>query len=132
MLAAIALLLVPQRLDPHPEVAYPDQEVVVHAIDRAGAPLAGLLVGVKKPSGASLTCTADQAGAASFVPGEVGLFELSATPAGGPQVFAVYKVVARPRRWLYALALTPLGLGLLFVNLRRLATAPSRRARGSR
>ena len=53
-------------------------------------------------------------------PPEVGNHEFRAEFPGGPTVIAVYSIVATPRRWLYALFLTPLGLWILWWNFKKL------------
>lgn len=119
MLTAIAFILLPQRLDPPKDVAYPGDPVVVQAIDSAGAPLVGVSVQVVTPTGKVAALTSDSGGKIVFTPAEAGRFELRMQVLNGPQVISVYRVVARPRRWIYALVLTPLGLLLIYVNLRR-------------
>ena len=119
MLAALAFSILPQRIDPLEEVSYSGDEVAVRAIDRAGRSLRGLEIRVESPSGQVATCRSDGDGVARFAASEVGIFELRARPPGGPLVLAVHRVVAPPRRLLWALVLTPLGIGLVVLNLRR-------------
>lgn len=127
MLTAIALALLPQRLDPPKDVAHPGDPVRVQAIDKAGAPLKGIPVRIVDPGGKTLRLTADVQGRVLFTPEQVGVFEMHMQVPDGPHVIATYRVVARPRRWLYAAILTPLGLLLLYMNLRRF----TRNSRGS-
>ena len=68
-------------------------------------------------------------GEVSLLPEESGRYEFSAQFPRGPVVIAVYNVVERPTRWLYALFLTPLGVLLVWSNLRRFR-GPSPRAPG--
>jgi hypothetical protein len=120
MLTAIALVLLPQRLDPPKDVAHPGDPVKVAAIDQAGRPLGGVSVQIIKPSGQVVETVADAEGKVLFIPDEVGVFEFRMQVPDGPQVISVYRVVPRPRRWLHVAILTPLGLLLVYMNLRRL------------
>lgn len=133
LLAIAALLTMFQRLDPPPRVSHPGDTVVVRALSAAGQPVPGIRVQVRMPSGAiQVAGFANERGEVGFVPSEVGTHEFRANFPGGPIVIAVHDIVARPRRWLYALFLTPIGLWLMwwnFKSLRRPATAASRRGR---
>jgi hypothetical protein len=118
MLIAVTFLLLPQRLDPPPQVTHPDEPVVVRAIDRSGTPVARIHVAVKTPAGKLEDAgVADENGEVRFTPVEVGKHEFRAQFPGGPLVIVVHDVVAKPRRWLYALILTPIGLLLIWWNL---------------
>jgi hypothetical protein len=118
MLIAVAFLLLPQRLDPPPRVTHPNEPVVVRAVDRAGQPAARITVRVRTPSGQLEDVgMADDRGEVCFVASEVGKHEFRAQFPGGPLVVVVHHVVARPKRWLYALILTPIGLLLVWWNL---------------
>ena len=121
MLTAIALFLLPQRLDPPKDVAHPGDSVRVAAVDRAGQPLVGVSVQVVTPAGETFEKVADAQGCVRFTPNQAGVFELRMQVPDGPQVISVYRVATRPRRWLYIAILTPLGLLLIYGNLRRLA-----------
>lgn len=130
ILLASTLLLSWQRLDTVDRVSYVDDEVVVRAIDTKGDPVAGLEVWARTPSNARANMGATSAlGEVSFLPEESGRYEFSAQFPRGPVVIAVYNVVERPTRWLYALFLTPLGVLLVWSNLRRFR-GPSPRAPG--
>lgn len=120
MLTAIALVLLPQRLDPPKDVAHPGDPVTVAAIDHAGKPLAGVGVQIVTPLGKVIEAVADANGEILFTPDEVGVFEFRMQIPDGPQVISVFRVVTRPRRWIYVAILTPLGLLLVCMNLRRL------------
>ena len=131
LLAVAALLTMFQRLDPPPRVSHPGETVVVRALSVAGQPVPGIRVQVRIPSGAiEVAGVANERGEVGFVPSEVGVHEFRADFPGGPTVIALYEIVARSRRWLYAVFLTPIGLWLMwwnFRNLRRPATSASRR-----
>ena len=51
---------------------------------------------------------------------EAGKHEFRAEFPGGTLVIAVHDVVEEPKRWLYAILLTPLGLGIVWWNLSKL------------
>jgi len=120
MLTAIALFLLPQRLDPPKDVKHPGDPVRVAAVDQAGKPLAGVGVQIVTPAGETLEKVADARGCVHFIPALAGVYELHMQAPDGPRVISVYRVVTRPRRWIYIAILTPLGLLLLFGNVRRL------------
>lgn len=118
MLVAAVLLLLPQRLDPPPRVTHPDEPIAVRAMDRGGRPVANITVHVRTPAGRLESVgVADAAGEVSFTPVEVGKYEFRAQFPDGPLVIVVHDVVARPRRWLYAVLLTPIGLLLIWWNI---------------
>lgn len=120
ILLAFTLLLSSQRLDTADRVSYVADEVVVRAIDTEGDPVAGLEVWAQTgPADRVNIGATDARGEVSFVPREAGKYEFSALFPGGPVVIAVYNVVERPTRWLYALFLTPLGAFFVWSNLRR-------------
>ena len=66
----------------------------------------------------------DAEGRVRFVGDLVGPHEFHAQFPAGPLVIAVHDVVARPRRWLYALILTPLGLLVIVWNFKKLRRGP--------
>ena len=122
MLGVVALLCLFQRLDPEPYVCHPGQAVTLRAVAADNRPCPGVLVRVVNPGGTERGLgTTDASGLARFTPAGVGVHELRGQfPGGGPLVLVTYHVVAPPRRWLYAVVLTPLGLVLLWWNVRRL------------
>jgi len=121
MLLIAVLLLAPQRLDPPKHVAYVGDAVVLRAVDRSGRPAAAIPVrvrvaGATEPVSIGVT---NRDGELRYVPGAAGRCEFHGQFPDGPLVIAVYHVAARPARWIYALVLTPLGLLLVWLNLRR-------------
>ncbi len=121
LLALAAFLTIIQRLDPAPRVSYPGDVVVVRAVSPAGQPVPGIEVRVRIPSGATqVVGAANEKGEVAFAPSEVGSYEFRASFPDGPLVIAVYDIVPRPMRWLYALILTPIGLWLMWWNFKKL------------
>lgn len=122
------LLLSLQRLDAEPTVLYPEQEVQLRARDRGGRPMAGIALRLRQPDGVELDLgRTDARGRLAARPPMAGSYECSMQVPEGPRVIGLFQVVDRPRRWLWALVLTPLGLWLLVWNLQRLRE-PSRPA----
>lgn len=118
LLAKTLLLMVPQQLEPAPFPAEVGAAVTVSA-SRAGSPLPGVEVMVRKPSGSVSACgVTDAAGAVRFEPDEVG-DHVFATTIEGVEVLAPLPVTAASRSWWAAFALVPLGSVLLWQNLRR-------------
>ena len=125
LLALAALLTMFQRLDPPPRVSHPGEPVVLCARNASGQPVSGITVRVRVPSGSvQVVGAADERGEVEFVATETGEHVFRASFPGGPVVMAVYNIVARPRRWLYALLLTPIGLWLIWWNLKNLRRGP--------
>lgn len=129
MLVAVVLLvlpLLPQRLDPPERVCHPGERVVVRAIDREGKPQAGIAIEVRTPTGESRPVgSTDDAGAVGFTPETAGRFEFRGTFPSGVSVIAVYHVVEEPRRWLWAVVLAPIGLLLVYSNLKKWRRVPA-------
>ena len=120
MLLAFPLLLVCQGLELEPTVGFPAEELVVRVTGSEGKPLAGVAVEVRTPAGESRGLgRSDSRGEVIYVPDDVGVYEFRARLAAGPLIVVTCHVVARPRRWLHAILWTPLGLLLVWVNLRR-------------
>ncbi|MCA8956934.1 MAG: hypothetical protein KDC87_12725 [Planctomycetes bacterium] len=119
MLTLAVSLVLFQRLDPPKRVAYPGEEIEVRAVDRAGAPLGGIAVDVVHPDGRREPLRADGQGRVRYRAAAPSALEFHMQVPEGPLVIATYRVVRPPRRWLYALLLTPLGLVLLWANLRK-------------
>ena len=122
MWTALALSFVCQHLELAREVLEPEQAVEVRAVDAAGGAIAGLPVDVVLPDGSRLSLgVTGPDGVVQLRTSRVGLHELQARlPNGGPLLITGFHVVPAPRRWLYALVCVPLGLVLLFSNLRGL------------
>ena len=121
MLLLAVLLLAPQRLDPPKHVSYVGEAVVLRAVDRSGEPAAGVPIRVLIGAAGDPVAIGktDSGGELRYVPRVAGRFEFQGEFADCPLVIAVYHVAERPARWLYAVLLTPLGLLLLWLNLRR-------------
>ena len=125
MLLVTLLILTCQRVDPPKRVVYVEEPVVVRVLHREGGPGAGVAVEVRTPSGVvELVGRANDAGEVQFVPHEPGAFEIRAKFADGPLVVAIYHVARRPRRFLWAAILIPLGLLLAWRNLRQWNAPP--------
>ncbi len=120
MLMALALSFVCQHLELAPQVVELGQEVEVRAVDSQGGPIPGLPVDVVLPDGdlPALGVTGSS-GVVQLETHQEGLHELRAEmPDGGPLLVTPFRVVSRPRRWLFALVCVPLGLVLLWRNLK--------------
>lgn len=124
--AALALLLLFQHLEPSPYPAGAGAEVTVRVRDGEGKPVGGVVVQWSRDGGApgQLPAT-DAEGTVRWIPPGTGsyLYRASlpqpAAPDGTLRLVAPHEVVAlRPRLWL-VLAFVPLGLALLWANLRR-------------
>lgn len=128
--AALALLLLFQHLEPSPYPAEAGGEVAVRVRDGEGRPVAGVVVEWSHEGGeAGKLSATDAEGTVLWTPPGTGsyLYRASlpqpAAPEGTLRLVAPHAVVApRPRTWL-ALAFVPLGLALLWANLRRKAPA---------
>jgi len=124
--AALALLLLFQHLEPSPYPAEAGTEVAVRVRDGEGRPVAGVVVEWSHEGGeAGKLSATDAEGTVRWTPPGTGsyLYRASlpqpAAPDGTLRLVAPHVVVAsRPRTWL-ALAFVPLGLALLWANLRR-------------
>ncbi len=122
MLMVLALGLACQHLELDRQVVEPEQEVEVRAMDSAGEAIADLPVDVVLPDGnlRSLGATAAD-GFLQFRSSQLGQHELRAQlPLGGALLVTSFQVVDRPPVWLYALVCIPLGLSLLYLNVRRM------------
>lgn len=117
----------PQHLDPKPLPGVVGQPVTVRATVR-GEPVAELEVHVRDASGARTSAgRTDAAGYLRFAPAAVGSHVFEAT-IDGVVVLAPFPVITAHRTWITAFGLVPLGLALLWVNLR---SARRRSAAGS-
>ena len=129
MLLASTLLLVCQGLELEPTVGHPAEELVVRVTGSEGKPTAGVPVEVRTPSGELRKLgPSDRRGEVIYVPDDVGVYEFRARLTAGPLVVLTLHVVARPQRWLHAVLWTPLGLLLVWANLRRWRCGGSPRA----
>jgi hypothetical protein len=120
----LALLVLSQFLEPTPVVAEVGAPVAVRAVGRDGAPLVGLEVRVRpllEPAASpALIGATGSDGIVRFVPQAAGDYELRARlPQRGPLLAASVRVVAPPRRWLWAAVCLPLGLWFLWRHTRR-------------
>jgi hypothetical protein len=87
--------------------------------ERARQPLAGEAIAVRAPDGRQVKCgTTDARGVVTFVPDAPGQYVYEMT-VGGVRVLAPHRVVPQRRTWLAAFVCVPLGLALLWQNLRR-------------
>ena len=122
MLLVIVTLLFCQRLELPRAVCHPGDSIQLTAVSKSGEPAAGVLVDVRTPDGVKMPVgLSDAEGHVKFTAEQVGTHEFHAVISGGPPiVVVVYEVVARPRRWLYAVFLTPLGILLIWWNLTKL------------
>lgn len=119
MLLALTLsLLAPQKLEPAPYPAEVGAAVTVRAT-RGETPIADLRIEVRTPSGQTAECgVTDAAGVVAYVPKEAG-FHVFAARVGEVEVLAPLPVTVPQRSWWAAFVLVPLGLALLWQNLRR-------------
>lgn len=86
-------------------------------------PIASLSITVEMPDGTrAVLGPTDAAGIVHFVPSQAGTHVYSAE-VGGVRLVAPHRVVAARARWLPALVCVPLGLALLWQNLRRRRSA---------
>lgn len=117
MLLALVTLLFCQRLEVPKRVCHPEDTVVLRVVMADGNPGVGRMVRLRRADGSFEDVgVADAAGQVEFVPKEPGSLEFRVELPGGPAIIALYDVVPRPRRWLFALVLTPLGLLLIWWN----------------
>lgn len=92
---------------------------VVLRIVHDDRPAQGIAVEVELPDGSRQSVAAtDGAGLVRFVPDRPGRHVFTAI-VGGTRTLAPFFVAARRRQWPLALATVPLGLALLWWNLRR-------------
>jgi hypothetical protein len=113
-----------QQLGTAPFPAEVGSTVTITA-QRAGQPLEGEGIVVRAPDGRQVNCgTTDRAGVVTFVPDAPGQYVYEMT-VGGVRVLAPHRVVPERRTWLAAFVCVPLGLALLWRNLR-----PARGRRG--
>ena len=119
-LATVALGLLCQSIEPLPGLAELGQEVTVTVTSVTSEPVVRQLVVALDPSGSQVQLgETDANGEVVFVPDQVGDWELRADLTGGKlRLIRLLSVVPAPRRWLYALICVPIGLLLLWTNLR--------------
>lgn len=119
MAATFLLVLLVQRLEPVPFAAAVEQPVIVRARDADDRPLPALPIEVDLPDGRRQELgVTDAAGELQFTPERVGAYCYRAM-VDGVQLLAPAQALPPRRRWWYALACVPLGLALLWRNLRR-------------
>ena len=119
MIPAVTLgcWLAVQQLGVEPFPAEVGSTVTVRA-SRDGQPLAGEGIAVRAPDGRQVRCgTTDRDGVVEFVPDLPGQYVYEMT-VGGVRVLAPHRVVPERRGWLAAFVCVPLGLALLWGNLR--------------
>lgn len=119
---ALALCLAGQHLELDRQVVQPEQDVEVRAVDSTGGSIPGLPVDLVGPDGGRRDLgVTDAEGILRFRLTDAGYHELRAElGAGGPLLITPFQVADQPPRWPFALACVPLGLALLFMNLRQL------------
>lgn len=123
--AAVALLLLFQHLEPSPYPAEAGTEVALRVRDAEGKPLAGVVVQWSHGTEQGALPATDATGTARWVPPGTGDYLYRATlaqpaaPDGTLRLVAPHSVVEPRRRAWLALAFVPLGLALLWANLRR-------------
>lgn len=117
----LAVVAVCQFLEPVSSPAEVGVPAAVRAVDARGAPLVALQVSVRTPAGELLPIgTTGPDGTVAFAPAAPGDYELRARlPADGALLITPLRVVLPPRRWLWAIVCTPLGLALLWTHWRR-------------
>jgi hypothetical protein len=116
-----------QQLEVAPFPATVGEPVVVHA-KRGDAPIAGLAVRATLPDGSEVACGETAAnGECRFVPEHAGQHVFIAS-IDGVRTLAPLAVRAARARWPLAIGAVPLGLALLWWNLRALSRARGRRA----
>ena len=137
---SVGLALVCQFLEPQPTVGEVHQEVRVTVRDAENAPIPGIAVTARMVSGEEVRIgTSDANGTVSFVPEETCHYELRAELPGpsangaaangavapgagrGVRLITPFTVLAPPRRWLFVLLCAPVGVVLLWWNLRHAA-----------
>jgi hypothetical protein len=119
------LLIQDLAVQPFPAVV---GEPVVVTMRRDGAPLAGVELVVETPDAAAVSgLRTDAAGQAQFIAERPGHHVVVAVVDGVRQVAPLPVVPARAR-WPLALAAVPLGLALLWRNLRGRSDQPSTRS----
>lgn len=117
MAIALVLSFALQQLSVSP---YPSAsgEPVVATLRQNGAPMAGVALSLELAGGNAVALTAtDAAGEVRFAAPEPGEHFVTAQH-GELRIVAPLRVVAVPSRWLPAAACVPLGLLLLWQNLR--------------
>lgn len=115
-----------QQLSAAPYPAEVGSTVTVRAV-RDEQPLRGERIDVALPDGKLLACgETDGNGVVSFVPEAAGQYVFAMT-VGGVRIIAPHRVVPARQRWLAAFVCVPLGLALLWRNLR----PPSTRSQAS-
>ncbi len=120
MICAAVLALATQWLQPSSGQAEVGQTVRIEVHDGSGGRLAELPVTARGPDAVVLELgRTDDAGGLVFTPGIAGEWTLRAQ-IGSVELLAPFYAAEPPRRWLYALWCTPIGLYLLWRNLRAL------------
>jgi len=107
-----------QQLSAAPFPAEVGSTVTVRAV-RDDQPLRGERIAVVVPDGRRVACgETDGTGVVAFVPEVPGQYVFEMT-VGGVRIIAPHRVVPARQRWLAAFVCVPLGLALLWQNLRR-------------
>lgn len=116
----LAVIAACQFLEPVTSPAEAGAPAALRAVDARGAPIVALAVTVRTPAGELLPIGSTGVdGMVTFVPAEPGDYELRARlPAGDALLIAPLRVVAPPRRWLWAMLCVPIGLALLWLHAR--------------
>ncbi|MFO1077680.1 MAG: hypothetical protein U1E73_08130 [Planctomycetota bacterium] len=132
MITAVACafaLAVPQvRVEPMRAAV--GEAMTVH-VERRGEPVAGAAVRVEQPDGSATACAAtDARGNAVFAPAVAGRYVFR-TAVDGVEMVTVGHAEARLPPWVLASACVPLGLALLWSDLRRRELSRARGRRGS-
>lgn len=110
-----------QGLEPTPEFGEVGREVEITVTSRQGEPLNGVAVETLSPAGDDERLgTTDAAGIVRFRPQVPGNYELRALVDGGRLLLITpYEVRPQRDRWVWGLASIPVGLVLLWLNVRR-------------
>ena len=119
MFAIATLVAVCQWIEPVPSHTEVGQEIRIEARDSAGAPIPDLEIRIRFPDGRLEPIgTTDERGERRFVPTVAGRHAVSATHHGVTLLAPLYAEEPFRRIW-YAVICVPLGLALLWRNLRR-------------
>lgn len=116
---SFAALLVLQWVEPKPSHTDAGETVVIEARTAEGAPIADLPIEVRWPDGRVESIgETDADGNRSFVVSEVGAYRVAARYEGVDLLAPLHARPTTSRVW-YAIVCVPLGLLLLWRNLRR-------------
>jgi len=109
-----------QHVDLSPAFAEVGSDITATVWQGPQQPLAGVVVVVLPPQGDAVEVgPTDAAGRARFRPVVPGIHEFRVSPDGRDEVWITpYQVRPHRLRWLYALVCLPLGLALLWANVR--------------